>query len=147
MEALIEAEYAQGFITQVASDTLPPGLSETVVRAISERKREPDWMLQKRLEAYRHWLTMDPPNWAEINHQPIDFQQISYYSSPKPAEKLESLDQVDPEILATYEKLGISIEEQKALAGVAVDAVFDSVSVATTFRERLAESGVIFCAI
>ncbi|MEW8496933.1 MAG: Fe-S cluster assembly protein SufB, partial [Candidatus Thiodiazotropha taylori] len=147
MEALIAGEYAQGFITQIDSDTFPPGLDEAVVRAISERKGEPEWMLQKRLEAYRHWLTMDQPDWAAINHPPIDFQQISYYSSPKQSPKLESLDQVDPEILATYEKLGISIEEQKALAGVAVDAVFDSVSVATTFRESLAEAGVIFCAI
>jgi Fe-S cluster assembly protein SufB len=147
MEALIEAEYAQGFITQIASDTFPPGLSEAVVRAISERKGEPEWMLEIRLQAYHHWLTMEPPDWAEINHPAIDFQQISYFSSPKPSEKLESLDQVDPEILATYEKLGISIDEQKALAGVAVDAVFDSVSVATTFREQLAESGVIFCSI
>ncbi|MES9852993.1 MAG: Fe-S cluster assembly protein SufB [Candidatus Thiodiazotropha sp. L084R] len=147
MEALIESEYAQGFVTQIESDTFPPGLSEAVIRAISARKEEPEWMLEKRLEAYRYWLTLDEPEWAKINHPPIDFQAISYYSSPKPPAALESLDQVDPELLATYEKLGIPIEEQKALSGVAVDAVFDSVSVATTFRENLSEVGVIFCSM
>ncbi|MES9832692.1 MAG: Fe-S cluster assembly protein SufB [Candidatus Thiodiazotropha sp. DIVDIV] len=147
MEALIESEYAQGFVTQIESDTFPPGLSEAVIRAISARKEEPEWMLEKRLEAYRYWLTLDEPEWAKINHPPIDFQAISYYSSPKAPATLESLDQVDPELLATYEKLGIPIEEQKALSGVAVDAVFDSVSVATTFRENLSEVGVIFCSM
>ncbi|MES9865090.1 MAG: Fe-S cluster assembly protein SufB [Candidatus Thiodiazotropha sp. LLP2] len=147
MEALIESEYAQGFVTQIESDTFPPGLSEAVIRAISARKEEPEWMLEKRLEAYRYWLTLDEPEWAKINHPPIDFQAISYYSSPKAPATLESLDQVDPELLATYEKLGTPIEEQKALSGVAVDAVFDSVSVATTFRENLSEVGVIFCSM
>ena len=147
MEALIESEYSQGFVTQIESDTLPPGLDEGVIRAISARKDEPEWMLEKRLAAYRHWLTMREPDWAKIRHPPIDFQAISYYSSPKQSPGLESLDEVDPELLATYEKLGIPIEEQKALAGVAVDAVFDSVSVATTFRESLAEAGVIFCSM
>lgn len=147
MEELIESEYAQGFVTQIESDTFPPGLSEAVVRAISARKDEPEWMLEKRLEAYRYWLTMEKPEWAKINHPPVDFQGISYYSSPKRPVALESLDQVDPELLATYEKLGIPIDEQKALAGVAVDAVFDSVSVATTFRESLSEAGVIFCSM
>jgi Fe-S cluster assembly protein SufB len=147
MEALIEGEYAQGFVTQIASDTFPPGLSEAVIHAISARKQEPEWMLQNRLKAYRHWLTMSEPEWAKIHHPPIDFQAISYYSSPKRSEKLESLEQLDPELLATYEKLGIPIEEQKALAGVAVDAVFDSVSVATTFRENLSQAGVIFCSM
>ncbi|MEJ2395104.1 MAG: Fe-S cluster assembly protein SufB [Candidatus Thiodiazotropha sp.] len=147
MEELIKSDYAQGFITQIESDTLPPGLDESVVRTISERKGEPEWMLEKRLLAYRHWLTMSAPNWAAIRHPPIDFQAISYYSSPKKKPLLESLDEVDPELLATYEKLGIPLDEQKALAGVAVDAVFDSVSVATTFRETLAESGVIFCSM
>ncbi len=147
MEELIKSDYAQGFITQIESDTLPPGLDESVVRTISERKGEPEWMLEKRLLAYRHWLTMSAPNWAAIRHPPIDFQAISYYSSPKKKPLIESLDEVDPELLATYEKLGIPLDEQKALAGVAVDAVFDSVSVATTFRETLAESGVIFCSM
>jgi Fe-S cluster assembly protein SufB len=147
MEELIKSDYAQGFVTQIESDTLPPGLDESVVRSISERKGEPEWMLEKRLLAYRHWLTMSAPNWAAIRHPPIDFQAISYYSSPKKKPVLESLDEVDPELLATYEKLGIPIDEQKALAGVAVDAVFDSVSVATTFRKTLAESGVIFCSM
>jgi Fe-S cluster assembly protein SufB len=147
MSTLIETEYAQGFITPIASDTFPPGLNESVIRGISSRKDEPDWMLERRLEAYRYWLTLTEPDWAKINYPPIDFQQISYYSSPKKAAAVESLDQVDPELLATYEKLGIPIEEQKALAGVAVDAVFDSVSVAITFREQLSEAGVIFCSM
>jgi Fe-S cluster assembly protein SufB len=147
MEALIESKYAQGFVTRIESDTLPPGLDESVIRTISERKGEPEWMLQHRLTAYRHWLTLSEPDWAVVRYPPLDFQAISYYSSPKPKPALESLGQVDPELLATYEKLGIPIEEQKALAGVAVDAVFDSVSVATTFRETLAEAGVIFCSM
>jgi Fe-S cluster assembly protein SufB len=147
MEALIRSEYAQGFVTEIESDTLPPGLDEDVIRTISARKGEPDWMLEKRLTAYRHWLTLQAPNWASIRHPPIDFQSISYFSSPKKRPVLDSLDQVDPELLATYEKLGIPIEEQKAMFGVAVDAVFDSVSVATTFRKSLAEVGVIFCSM
>ncbi|MEJ2466372.1 MAG: Fe-S cluster assembly protein SufB, partial [Candidatus Thiodiazotropha sp.] len=114
MEELIKSDYAQGFITQIESDTLPPGLDESVVRTISERKGEPEWMLEKRLLAYRHWLTMSAPNWAAIRHPPIDFQAISYYSSPKKKPLLESLDEVDPELLATYEKLGIPLDEQKA---------------------------------
>ncbi len=147
VEGLIESDYTQGFVTQIESDTLPPGLDESVVRTISERKGEPDWMRDKRLTAYRHWLTMSEPKWAAVHHPPIDFQAISYYSSPKKKPALDSLDQVDPELLATYEKLGIPIDEQKALSGVAVDAVFDSVSVATTFRATLAEAGVIFCSM
>ncbi len=147
MEALIESEYTQGFVTRIESDTLPPGLDEAVIRTISAHKGEPEWMLERRLDAYRHWLTLSEPNWAAVRHPPIDFQDISYYSSPKKRPALDSLDQVDPELLATYEKLGIPIDERKALAGVAVDAVFDSVSVATTFRENLAEAGVIFCSM
>jgi Fe-S cluster assembly protein SufB len=147
LDTWVQGGYAQGFVTDIESDTLPPGLNEEVVRAISARKGEPEWMLQWRLKAYRHWLGMSDPQWAAVKHPPIDFQSISYYSAPKPKKKLDSLDQVDPEILATYEKLGIPLEEQKALAGVAVDAVFDSVSVATTFREKLAEAGVIFCSL
>ncbi|MCB1857243.1 MAG: Fe-S cluster assembly protein SufB [Gammaproteobacteria bacterium] len=147
VDRLIQAEYQQGFVTDIESDTLPPGLDEDVIRAISLRKQEPDWMLQKRLEAYRRWLLMSEPQWASLHHPPIDFQAISYFSSPKKGEGPKSLDEVDPELLATYEKLGIPLDEQKALAGVAVDAVFDSVSVATTFRQTLAEAGVIFCAM
>jgi Fe-S cluster assembly protein SufB len=147
MDELIHSDYAQGFVTQIESDTLPPGLDEGVIRTISTRKGEPEWMLQKRLVAYRHWRTMREPNWASLHHPPIDYQAISYYSSPKKQDGPKSLDEVDPELLATYEKLGIPIDEQKALAGIAVDAVFDSVSVATTFRETLAEAGVIFCSI
>ena len=143
----VENEYSQGFVTNIESDTLPPGLDESVIRLISERKGEPEWLLEWRLKAYRHWLGMGEPRWAAIRHPPIDFQAISYYSAPKAKKGPDSLDEVDPELLATYEKLGIPIEEQKALAGVAVDAVFDSVSVATTFREKLAEAGVIFCSM
>ncbi|MCU7802210.1 MAG: Fe-S cluster assembly protein SufB [Candidatus Thiodiazotropha sp. (ex Lucinoma borealis)] len=147
METLIRSDYAEGFVTQIESDTLPPGLDESVIRTISSRKQEPEWMLEKRLAAYQYWLKMQEPNWATIRHPPIDFNGISYYSSPKKKPQLDSLDEVDPELLATYEKLGIPLDEQKALAGVAVDAVFDSVSVATTFRESLAEAGVIFCSM
>jgi Fe-S cluster assembly protein SufB len=147
MDEFIRSDYQQGFVTDIESDTLPPGLNEDVIRLISQRKQEPEWMLEKRLQAYRHWLTMSEPHWAALQIAPIDFQAISYYSSPKKKPSLESLDEVDPELLATYEKLGIPLDEQKALAGVAVDAVFDSVSVATTFREKLAEAGVIFCSM
>jgi len=148
LQRLLEAGYEHGFVTDIASDTLPPGLNEDVIRTISARKSEPDWMLQWRLQAYRHWLGMREPNWAHFQTPRIDYQGISYYSAPgKPGNAPKSLDEVDPALLATYEKLGIPLEEQKALAGVAVDAVFDSVSVATTFRQTLQEAGVIFCSI
>jgi Fe-S cluster assembly protein SufB len=148
VEALINPEYSAGFETAIESDTLPPGLDESVVRQISRLKNEPEWMTEKRLKAYRHWLTMTSPNWAHLKLPAIDFQSISYYSAPrKKGDGPQSLDEIDPEILATYEKLGIPLQEQMALAGVAVDAVFDSVSVATTFRKQLAEAGVIFCSI
>ena len=148
VQELVESEYEHGFVTEIESDSLPPGLDEGVVRAISERKREPEFMLESRLKAFRHWLTMEQPRWASVHYRPIDFQSISYFSAPKrPEDGPQSLDDVDPVLLETYEKLGIPIEEQKALAGVAVDAVFDSVSVATTFRSKLAEAGVIFCSI
>ena len=124
MEALIRSDYAQGFVTEIESDTLPPGLDEDVIRTISERKGEPDWMLEKRLTAYRHWLTLQEPNWAAVRHPPIDFQAISYYSSPKKKPTLESLDQVDPELLATYEKLGIPIDDMtERLSDVMVTAI------------------------
>ena len=145
---LVKAGYEHGFVSRVASDTLPPGLNEDTIRFISAKKKEPEWMLDYRLKAYRHWLEMEEPDWAHLRYDPIDFQAISYFSAPKKVgDGPRSLDEVDPELLATYEKLGIPLEEQKALAGVAVDAVFDSVSVATTFRKQLAEVGVIFCSI
>ena len=147
MDELVSRGYEHGFVTDIDTDVIPPGLNEDVIRLISERKNEPEWVLEARLEAYRHWLTMEPPKWSSVHYPPIDHQAISYYAAPKAKEGPKSLDEVDPELLRTYEKLGIPIEEQKALAGVAVDAVFDSVSVATTFRKNLAEAGVIFCSI
>ena len=147
IENLVQSDYEHGFVTDIESDTLPPGLDESVIRTISAKKNEPEWMLEQRLRAYRHWLTMDDPEWAHLDIPKIDFQEISYYSAPKKGDGPKSLDEVDPEILETYRKLGIPIEEQMALAGIAVDAVFDSVSVATTFRQTLADAGVIFCPI
>jgi Fe-S cluster assembly protein SufB len=145
IEQLASREYKYGFITDVESDSLPPGLNEDIVRAISRLKGEPEWLLEFRLKAYRHWLTMKEPAWHNVHYPPIDYQAISYYSAPKKKTKLNSLDEVDPEIRSTFAKLGIPLEEQKLLAGVAVDAVFDSVSVGTTFRAKLAELGIIFC--
>ncbi|MGQ0722383.1 MAG: Fe-S cluster assembly protein SufB [Candidatus Eiseniibacteriota bacterium] len=136
-------EYKEGWVTEIEQETLPPGLNEDVIRRISAIKGEPDWMTEGRLKAYRHWLGMKEPKWPNVDVSPIDYQAVSYYSAPKKA--LASLDEVDPLLLETYAKLGIPIDEQKALAGVAVDAVFDSVSVATTFRAKLAELGIIFC--
>ncbi len=148
LDDLVKAGYEAGFVTEVESDTLPPGLNEDTIRFISEKKNEPEWMLEYRLKAYRHWLTLEEPDWAHLKIDPIDYQAISYYSAPKKVgDGPKSLDEVDPELIETYNKLGIPLEEQKALAGVAVDAVFDSVSVATTFREELAKAGVIFCSI
>jgi Fe-S cluster assembly protein SufB len=148
IEQWASEKYRYGFVTDIESETIPPGLSEDVVREISRRKGEPAWMLEFRLKAFRHWLTMEPPDWAFLNIAPIDYQAISYYSAPKARPKLDSLDQVDPKLIETYKKLGIPLDEQKMLAGViAVDAVFDSVSVATTFKAELAKAGVIFCPI
>jgi Fe-S cluster assembly protein SufB len=148
VNTFIQGGYEHGFVTTIESDTVPPGLDEDVIRFISAKKNEPDWMLERRLKAYRHWLTMQDPEWAHLKHPPIDYQAISYYSAPKQkGDGPNSLDEVDPELLDTYNKLGIPLEEQKALAGVAVDAVFDSVSVATTFKKELADAGVIFCSI
>jgi len=144
LQDLSEQEYKWGFVTDVESDTVPPGLNEDVVRFISARKEEPEWMLEFRLKAFAHWKTLTPPDWQKVQYPEVDFQAISYYSEPKAKKKLDSLDEVDPEILATYEKLGIPLLEQKLLAGVAVDAVFDSVSVATTHQEKLAKIGVLF---
>tara|TARA_B100001057_G_scaffold500350_1_gene614912 strand:- start:1616 stop:3052 length:1437 start_codon:yes stop_codon:yes gene_type:complete len=145
MEAIdkhLEKRYEQGFVTEVEAYTLPPGLNEDVVTKISQFKKEPQWLLDWRLKAYNRWLKMEEPKWSELDIEPIDYQSISYYSTPKP--KLNSIDEVDPEVLATFEKLGIPTQEQAALAGVAVDAVFDSVSVATTFKEELSKQGIIF---
>ena len=148
MEQLARREYKQGFVTDIESDTVPPGLDESVIAFISQKKGEPQWMLDWRLEAYHQWLKMTSPSWAHLDYPPIDYQAISYFSAPKkPEDRPQSLDEVDPKLLETYEKLGIPLHERAALAGVAVDAVFDSVSVTTTFREKLAEAGVIFCSI
>jgi len=147
-EQFANQEYEAGFVTDIEADTLPPGLDEDVIRHISAKKDEPEWLLNWRLEAFRHWLTMTEPHWAHVNYKPIDFQTISYYSAPKSKDDgPKSLDEVDPKLLETYEKLGIPLREQEFLAGVAVDAVFDSVSVATTFKDKLKEVGVIFCPI
>jgi len=144
--ALAERDYEYGFVTDVEQDTAPPGLSEEIIAFISAKKNEPQWLLDWRLAAYRGWLKMVEPTWANVRYEPIDYQSICYYAAPKSDDdRPKSLDEIDPEILATYEKLGIPLREQEMLAGVAVDAVFDSVSVATTFREKLAELGVIFC--
>ena len=140
-------EYAYGFYTNIESDTFPVGLNEDIVRAISQRKNEPAWMTEWRLEAYEAWRGMEEPDWANVDYPKPDFQAISYFSAPKKAPKYNSLDEVDPELLDTFKKLGIPIEEQKKLSGVAVDIVMDSVSVATTFKETLAEKGIIFCSI
>ena len=147
VEALVRREYQHGFVTDLESDTVPPGLDEDVIRLISRKKHEPEFLLAWRLKAYRHWLTMSEPRWANVNHTPIDYDEISYYSAPKSKDDgPKSLDEVDPKLLETYEKLGIPLEERAVLAGIAVDAVFDSVSVATTFKDKLAEQGIIFCA-
>jgi len=145
IEHLLNQKYQHGFVTDIESDTFPPGLSEEVICAISAKKNEPDFMREFRLKAYRHWLTMKEPHWAHVKYPAIDYQTISYYSAPKQKKKLNSLEEVDPELLKTYQKLGIPLFEQQMLAGVAVDAVFDSISVATTFKDKLAKEGIIFC--
>jgi Fe-S cluster assembly protein SufB len=145
IEQLANQEYKWGFVTDIEADAAPRGLNEGTVRLISAKKQEPDWMLEWRLKAYRHWLTMEEPTWPNVHYPPIDYQDSIYYSAPKQKKTLNSLDEVDPELRKTYEKLGISLEEQKRLSGVAVDAVFDSVSVATTFKKNLSELGIIFC--
>ncbi|MDF1612310.1 Fe-S cluster assembly protein SufB [Melioribacteraceae bacterium 09-Me] len=147
IDDLTSSEYKWGFITDIESETAAKGLNENVIRMISSKKNEPEWMTEWRLKAYRYWLKMEEPKWPNVHYPQIDFQDISYYSAPKQKPKLNSLDEVDPELLKTFEKLGIPLEEQKILSGVAVDAVFDSVSVATTFKETLKEKGIIFCSI
>ena len=146
IEAQVLQPYKYGFVTDIESDDVPPGLNEDIIRLISRKKGEPAFLLEWRLKAYRHWLTMTEPTWANVHHPPIDYQAIRYYSAPKQRKQLDSLDQVDPKLIETFDKLGIPLAEQKRLSGVAVDAVFDSVSVATTFRAELAKYGIIFCA-
>jgi Fe-S cluster assembly protein SufB len=145
IDQLVNREYQYGFSTDIEAETLPPGLSEETVRFISAKKQEPEWLLEWRLKAYRRWLTMKEPHWPNVSYEPIDYQASSYYSAPKSIKGVGSLDEVDPKLLETYAKLGISLNEQKRLNGVAVDAVFDSVSVGTSFREELAKEGIIFC--
>ncbi|MFW5443628.1 MAG: Fe-S cluster assembly protein SufB [Methylococcaceae bacterium] len=148
IENLISQEYKQGFVTELEVETFPPGLDEEVIAKLSKIKKEPAFMLEYRLKAFRHWQTMKEPDWAQLNIEPIDYQSISYYSAPKKdSDKPQSLDEIDPQLLDTYKKLGIPLDEQERLAGVAVDAVFDSVSVATTFKGKLKDAGVIFCPI
>lgn len=147
LETFAQREYQYGFETHLETEVVPPGLNEDVIRIISAKKNEPEWMLEFRLKAYKHWLTMTEPDWPNVKYEKPDYQAISYYAAPKKMPKLNSLDEADPELIRTFEKLGIPLEEQKIFAGVAVDAVFDSVSVATTFKAKLKESGVIFCPI
>ena len=144
IDSNLEKDYQYGFVTDIESETIPPGLNENVIKTISRKKNEPKWLLDWRIKAYRHWQKKRDPNWANIKYPEIDYQSISYFSEPK-KKKLSSLDEVDPQLLETYNKLGIPLEEQKMLSGVAVDAVFDSVSIATTFKEELKKAGVIFC--
>ncbi|MFA8300011.1 MAG: Fe-S cluster assembly protein SufB [Hyphomicrobiales bacterium] len=145
LDEVTQGDYKFGFVTDIETEMAPKGLNEDIVRFISAKKNEPEWLLEFRLEAFRHWKTLEEPDWAHVNYPPIDFQDIIYYAAPKKKKELESLDQVDPELLETFNKLGISLEEQKRLSGVAVDAVIDSVSVKTTFQDTLAKHGVIFC--
>ncbi len=147
LEQLSKQEYKYGFVTNIEQEIAPKGLNEDVIRMISAKKNEPEWLLEWRLRAYRHWLTMKEPKWHNVHYPPIDYNDISYYAAPKQTNKAKSLDDIDPELRATYEKLGIPLEEQMMLAGVAVDAVFDSVSLITTFKEKLAELNIIFCSI
>lgn len=147
LQSLVNQPYKHGFVTDIESDVAPKGLNEDIIRLISAKKDEPEWLLSFRLKAYRHWLTMTEPQWQNVHYPKIDFQDISYYSAPKPKKKLASMDEVDPELLRTFEKLGVPMHERAALAGVAVDVIFDSVSVTTTYKQKLAEVGIIFCSI
>ncbi|MEK7844869.1 MAG: Fe-S cluster assembly protein SufB [Pseudomonadota bacterium] len=147
LQSLVNQPYKHGFVTEIESDIAPKGLNEETIRLISAKKNEPEWLLSFRLKAYQKWLTMTEPEWQNVHYPKIDFQAISYYSAPKPKKKLASMDEVDPELLRTFEKLGVPMHERAALAGVAVDVIFDSVSVATTYKEKLAEVGIIFCSI
>jgi Fe-S cluster assembly protein SufB len=142
---LVNQPYKHGFVTDIETESVPKGLSEDVIRLISEKKNEPEWLLEFRLQAYRHWLTMEDPGWANVTHPPIDFQDIIYFAQPKPKKQLASMDEVDPELRRTFEKLGVPLHEQKLMTGVAVDVIFDSVSVTTTYKAKLAEVGIVFC--
>jgi len=145
LEKIANKDYKYGFVTNIETDSLPKGLNEDIIRQLSAKKNEPEFMLELRLKAFRHWKTMEEPHWPNIKYPPVDYQDIRYYSAPKQKPEIKNLDEVDPELLNTYKKLGISLDEQKRLSGIAVDAVFDSVSVATTFKESLNELGIIFC--
>ncbi len=147
VEDVTQSEYKWGFVTNIEADEAPKGLNEDIVRFISAKKGEPEWMTEWRLKAFRQWQKMEEPTWPNVKYPKVDFQNIKYYSAPKKKPQLNSLDEVDPELIETFEKLGIPIDEQKRLAGVAVDAVFDSVSVATTFKDELTKKGIIFCSI
>lgn len=147
LQSLVNQPYKHGFVTDIESDVAPKGLNEEIIRLISAKKNEPEWLLSFRLKAYQQWLTMTEPEWQNVRYPEIDFQDISYYSAPKPKKKLASMDEVDPELLRTFEKLGVPMHERAALAGVAVDVIFDSVSVTTTYKQKLAEVGIIFCSI
>src|SRR5688500_8395849 len=147
IEKTVLTDYKYGFVTDIEADEAPKGLNEDTIRFISAKKNEPEWMLDWRLKAYRHWLNMEEPTWANVKFDPIDYQDIIYYSAPKQKVNVDSLDQIDPELRRTFEKLGISLDEQKRLSGVAVDAVIDSVSIGTTFKDQLAELGIIFCSM
>lgn len=147
IEKAVLKEYEYGFVTNIEADEAPKGLSEDIIRFISSKKNEPEWMLEWRLKAYNHWLKMEEPEWANVKYPKVNYQDVIYYSAPKQKKKVESLDEIDPELRATFEKLGISLDEQKRLSGVAVDAVIDSVSIGTTFKAQLAEQGIIFCSI
>jgi len=142
---LVNQPYKHGFVTDIETESVPKGLSEDVIRMISKKKGEPEWLLEFRLQAFRHWLTMEDPGWANVTHPPIDFQDIIYFAQPKPKKQLASMDEVDPELRRTFEKLGVPLHEQKLMTGVAVDVIFDSVSVTTTYKAKLAEIGIIFC--
>src|SRR6478609_4425152 len=147
LEELTQSDYKYGFVTNIENESAPKGLSEDTVRFISAKKNEPQWLLDYRLKAFRHWLTLETPTWANVTFPAIDYQDIIYYSAPKQKIALNSLDEIDPELRATFEKLGISLDEQKRLSGVAVDAVIDSVSITTTFKVKLSELGIIFCSM
>src|ERR1043165_7672792 len=149
LEQTVQREYKYGFVTEIEADEAPRGLSEDIVRFISSKKNEPGWMLEWRLKAFRHWqrIAGDEPKWANVDYPPINYQDIIYYSAPKQKIKPKNLDEVDPELRRTFERLGISLDEQKRLSGVAVDAVIDSVSIGTTFKDQLAELGIIFCSM
>ncbi len=147
LQQLVNQPYRHGFVTDIETEVVPKGLSEEVIRLISKKKEEPEWLLEFRLSAYRHWLTLEAPDWAAVSHPPIDFQEIIYFAQPKAKKQLASLDEVDPELLKTFEKLGVPLHEQKIMAGVAVDVIFDSVSVTTTYKAKLLEEGIIFCSL